>query len=476
MNLNVYVIFFKLLLKVVLLIFMLLPLLVQAKSRNGSENHTLTVITSFSHQYTNEFRRHFTNKYPDMKIKFIKMKTSEAIEYLERTKNKNIADLFMASSPEVFEVMKKKDLFQAYNPKSSGIPEKVSAFPINEKWNFYSGFALSATGLMWNLRYLDAKSLPAPENWKDLIKADYRGHVAMSSPSRSSTTHIIVESILQNHGWYAGWAMLKKIGGNLKVVTKKSSDVPHGVKHGDYGVGLVIDYYGLVAKAREFPVSFGYPDNPHFLPANIGIIKNAPNKENATTFMNFLLSDEGQNILIGKNIQRLPVLPSVYNNAPDAFPNPFKYKRVGNLSRNKRAYNLELSKQRYNLVNSLFDNMITFNLDSLRGCTRSLHHLSYQLKNSPNVDPIILLKARLLLERAERELIMMPVAERKTRDDEFLSVFKKKRKKKSDPLSDEQEVIEMDWNIDIQEQYNRVQELAGQGLEMLENARISALD
>ena len=468
--------FLKLLLIHVLLHISMLPALAQAESGKNNVSRPLTIITSFSRQYTNEFRRHFVNKYPDIKIKFISMKTSDAIKYLESTKDKNIADLFMASSPEVFEVLKKKGLLQSYNPKPSGIPGKISAFPINEKDNFYSGFALSGTGFMWNLRYLDAKTLPIPKNWDDLTKAVYHGHIAMSSPSRSSTTHTLVENILQNYGWYAGWTIIKRIGSNLKTVTEKSGDVPSGVKHGKYGIGLVIDYYALVAKARQYPVSFSYPGNPYFLPANIGIIKNALNKEDATTFLDYLLSDEGQNILISKNIQRLPVLPDVYNNAPDTFPNPFKYQRNDDPNRNQGGFDLELSKQRYNLVNSLFENMITFNLEALQQCTRSLQKLSIALENSPNVKPIDLLKARLKLKSAERYFILIPVPKRLSQNSEYQNVFTKKRKKKNDPLSEEQETIEMDWNIDIQEQYSIVHQLANEGLDMLKDKRVSVLD
>ena len=44
--------------------------------------------------------------------------------------------------------------------------------------------------------------------------ARYFGHVVMSSPSRSSTTHLIFESILQGKGWDAGWSLILRMAGN----------------------------------------------------------------------------------------------------------------------------------------------------------------------------------------------------------------------------------------------------------------------
>ncbi len=54
---------------------------------------------------------------------------------------------------------------------------------------------------MWNTRYMAANKLPAPKQWADLVKPVYFGHVAMSSPSRSGTTHLTVETMLQGEGW-----------------------------------------------------------------------------------------------------------------------------------------------------------------------------------------------------------------------------------------------------------------------------------
>ena len=58
------------------------------------------------------------------------------------------------------------------------------------------GQALAGYGLMWNTRYLKANNLPEPKEWADLVKPVYFGHLAISSPSRSGTTHLTVETIL----------------------------------------------------------------------------------------------------------------------------------------------------------------------------------------------------------------------------------------------------------------------------------------
>ncbi len=95
----------------------------------------------------------------------------------------------------------------------------------------------------------------------------------MSAPSRSGTTHLTVETILQGEGWADGWATMKRMSGNFKSVTERSFGVPDGVNSGNFGVGIVIDFFGFSSMGAGFPVDFVYPSTTTLVPANIGIVK-----------------------------------------------------------------------------------------------------------------------------------------------------------------------------------------------------------
>lgn len=134
---------------------------------------------------------------------------------------------------------------------------------------------------MWNTRYLAANKLAVPKEWSDLTKPEYFGHIAISSPSRSGTTHLTVETLLQGEGWDKGWTQLLEIMGNCAAVTDRSFAVPDGVNSGQYGIGVVIDFSGLAGKYAGFPVDFAYPSVTAVVPANIGLVssaKNAPSR------------------------------------------------------------------------------------------------------------------------------------------------------------------------------------------------------
>ena len=74
--------------------------------------------------------------------------------------------------------------------------------------------------------------------------------------------------------------------------------MPDAVNSGQVGYGIVIDFFAFSAQASGFPVKFVYPSVTTIVPANVGIIANAPNKAGAEAFVEFLLSPAGQEVLL----------------------------------------------------------------------------------------------------------------------------------------------------------------------------------
>jgi ABC-type Fe3+ transport system substrate-binding protein len=387
----------------------------------------------------------------------LKKKTSAGIKYIQETAGNNTADMFWASAPDAFEVLKGDSLLSKYQVKVKGIPEMVGSFPINDPEGYYKGFAASGYGIMWNTRYLKAKKLPAPKEWADLKKPVYHGHVGMSAASRSGTTHLTVETVLQGEGWEKGWAEWKAIAGNFKTITERSFGVPDGVNSGQFGVGVVIDFFGLSSMASGFPVDFVYPTVTTLVPANIAIVKNAPNRDNAAAFIEFLLSTEGQDLLLNPKIRRLPVNPATYAKAPADFPNPFKDSSIGA----KVKFDLLLSKNRYKVVNSLFDVMITYRIDELRAATKAIQEAEAAMAGKSNT------KAAKLIAEARAAVNATPITEAEAGEKGYNKIFKKKRKKASVKVTGRQAEIEGQWDDIVKANYAKAKELAEKAKSML---------
>lgn len=359
----------------------------------------VTIVTSFSKDVTDPFKAGFEAANPGFTLDVQNKSTSSGVKYVDETKSNNQVDLFWASAPDAFDNLKGRNLLVKFKPSVTGLPEKVGSYPVNDPDGFYFGFAASGYGIMSNDRYLEANSLPKPVEWGDLVKAEYHDHIAIAAPSRSGTTHLTIETILQGEGWDKGWGTLKGIGGNLQQVTERSFGVPDAVNSGQTGIGIVIDFFAFSAQASGFPVSFSYPSVTTVVPANIGIIANAPNQPGAEAFVNYLLSEKGQAVLLEPAIRRLPINPALYEKAPEGFPNPFKDPRFQSMI----TFDSDMSKKRTDVVDTLYDQLISFQLDNLKGATKAIHDAEKALASNDQPE------ARALLTEAHALIAAMPV-------------------------------------------------------------------
>lgn len=367
----------------------------------------VTVVTSFSKDVTDPFKKAFEKANPDLTLEVQNRNTNAGVKFIEETRSNNQSDLFWASAPDAFGVLVNKGLLTDYKPKAQGIPEKIGRYRINDESGKYFGFALSGYGIMWNERYAKANKLPAPKEWSDLAKPIFYNHVAIASPGRSGTTHLTIEAILQGEGWDKGWATIKAMAGNFNQIAERSFGVPDAVNSGQVGVGIVIDFFAYSAQGAGFPVKFVYPSVSTLVPANIAIIANAPNRAGAESFVEFLLSPAGQEVLLEPTIRRLPVNPAVYAKAPPDFPNPFKDQRFAAM----QDFNTDKSNERTAVVDTLFDQLISFQLDDLKAVTRTLHDVEGALAKKANP------AAAKLAEEARALISAMPITEAQASDD-----------------------------------------------------------
>lgn len=411
---------------------------------------TVTIVTSFPKEITDTYRKAFEAKNPGIQLEIVSKNTKAGIAHVRDTPIGQRPDVFWVSDPSAFEVLGREKLLQkAPEVRNPLVPAKIGSYPVNDPDGLYFGQALSGYGIMTNKRYLQTHKLPAPKQWADLAKPAYFGHVAISSPARSGTTHLTVETILQGEGWDKGWRQLLQIGGNLAAVTERSTSVPDGVNSGQYGIGMVVDFFGLSGRYSGFPVDFVYPSVTAVVPANIGLVAGAKNADEGKKFIAYTLSQEGQELLFDPKISRMPVLPySVAGlKVPADFPNIYKVARQA-----KVHFNANLSEDRYPLVTALFDQMITLRLKDLQAATLAINEAEAKLAARPSA------RGTELVHQA-RNLAYTPlVGEGAMKDGRFLELF---RKNKQDASATKQlSATEEMWGTKAKANYARAEELA----------------
>ena len=423
----------------------------------GAQAGTVTVVTSFPKELTQIYKVAFEKANPSIKVEILNKNTVQGIAYVRELPLGQRPDIFWASAPDAFEVLAGlKLLDNVADLANKAAPAKVGNYPINNPQGLYLGQALAGYGLMWNTRYLAAQKLPAPAQWADLVKPVYFGHVAMSSPSRSGTTHLTVETLLQGEGWDKGWTQLLHIAGNSAAITERSFGVPDGVNNGQYGIGLVIDFFGLAGKYSGFPVEFAYPSVTAVVPANIGLVVGGKNAAEARQFIAFTVSAAGQELLLDPKVSRLPILPpeAMKGKVPAGYPNPFEIAK-----RAKVQFDSDLSESRYNVVSALFDQTITFRHKELQAATKAIHEAEAALAKKPSA------QASALIKQA-RDLAFSPVVGTGMAGDKnFLALFT--ANKKDAAVNKRVTGLEDNWNSKARENYLRAQALAEQAGSML---------
>lgn len=415
---------------------------------------TVSVVTSFPKELTQAYKTAFEKANPDIKLEILNKSTTAGVAYVKELGAGQRPDIFWASAPDAFEVLAKAKLLERVADLANpAVPKDIAGYPVNDPDGLYLGQALGGYGLMWNTRYLAAKKLPAPAEWADLTKAVYFSHVAMSAPSRSGTTHLTVEAILQGEGWEKGWSQLLQIAANSAAITERSFGVPDGVNNGQFGIGLVIDFFGLSGKFSGFPVEFAYPSVTAVVPANIGLVAGGKNLAEARRFIAFSLSKEGQELLTQPQISRLPVLPPDKMKMPPGYPNAFEVAK-----RAKVKFDPELSAARYYLVTALFDQSITFRHKELQAAMKAIQAAEAALAARPRPAADALDR----LKRA-RALAFTPlVSETLAKDKNFLQLFTSD--KKNAETNKQVTGVEGSWNSKALDNYRQARQLAEEAL------------
>lgn len=424
----------------------------------AQEKRKLSVLTSLPKELSAAYKQGFEKLHPDVVVEVQQRGTQAAVTFLRETKANNTSDIMWASAPDAFEVLKKDNLLEKFVPAESGVPAKIGDYPINDPDGYYSGFALSGGAVMWNSRFIKAKKLPEPKTWDDLTKPELFDQTGIAMPSRSGSTHLTLETILQGRGWNAGWALTKAICGNMRQITERSFGVPDAVSSGQFGYGIVFDYQALAARGSGFPVEFTYPPDTTIVPSNIGIVKNGPGKELAQKFIEYMLSEEGQVLLFNPKIGRLPVLPSAYKRAPEGIPNPFEIKwgPGGGFK-----FDVFKSEMRYPIVDALFDQTITFQLDALKAATRAIHDVNAKLAAKNNA------AAADLVKQARAAISAVPFDEATAVSKEYIEAFAGASGKKGAPKGARQSELEQQWSAFARDHYAKALELAKKAAEAI---------
>ncbi|UYO00531.1 MAG: extracellular solute-binding protein [Devosia sp.] len=324
----------------------LLALVGQVPAGHGED---LIILTSFPPAFYEPITEKFQQSHPDITVEIVQRSTTSAVRFLLERDRVDV-DVFWASSPDAFELLKSQNQLAVLQVSTPLEDRTVAGYPVNDVDNTYFGFAFSTFGAAYNPDYLARHDLPVPRRWSDLTLPAYWGHVGVTSPSRSGTTHFIVEAILQTYGWDQGWALIARMGGNLSTITARSFGIADGIEQARFGLGPSIDFLATVERSSD-AIAFAVLDPLFLVPASVAVLERSASPTAGAAFVDFLLSTDVQLMLMSPQLGRIPVIDELRTLAlakrGTRLPAP--------LLDNGATFDAALSAHRYGLVNALFD-------------------------------------------------------------------------------------------------------------------------
>lgn len=244
----------------------------------------------------------FEQKY-GVKVELIQAGTGELIKRLNSEKDDPYADIMFGGARSQF--VSNSDLFENYvSPNDKNLVEEYQ-----NDLGYATSYVLDGSVLIVNK---NLKGDIKIESYEDLLNPALKGKIATADPASSSSAFAQLTNILLAKGGYedeGAWDFVKKLFTNIDgKISSGSSAVYKSVADGEMIVGLSYEDPCAQLVRDGAPVEIVYPtEGAVYLPATVGIVKGAKNMKNAKLFVDFVISEEVQNIY-GTTLTNRPVL------------------------------------------------------------------------------------------------------------------------------------------------------------------------
>ncbi|KKB38024.1 ABC transporter substrate-binding protein [Bacillus thermotolerans] len=255
----------------------------------GGVSGTLSFYTSQPDADAQALVDAFQKKYPDVEVETFRSGTEEVISKIQAEKQAGSvqADVLLVADSVTFEGLKEEEMLLPYkSPEAEHIPDTFI-----DPDGAYTGTKVMATGLVVNTN--EVKEIP--DSWGILTEKAAQGKTLMPSPFYSGAAAYNLGIFTRQDNF--GWDFYEKLKENEMSVTKGNGGVLEAVAMGQKSYGMVVDYVAARAKKEGSPVEFIYPkEGVPVITEPIGIMNGTDNEPAAQAFVDFALSEEGQQL------------------------------------------------------------------------------------------------------------------------------------------------------------------------------------
>lgn len=264
----------------------LVPGLVQAAELSGK----VVVYCPSPAKMADKLAEGFTKK-TGVKVEMFQGTTGEIMARLEAERANPVADVvIMASWPDGL-AMKEKGLLASYAPVLSD--RMVSGW--KDEDNMLFGTSASAVGVLYNTRLVPELSA----DWGELARPEFKDMLALPDPVKSGSCKDFLSGFMYAFGEDKGWKVWEDLAAQGMTIPGANKAALEAVITGEKAVLIAgVDYNAFSSAAKGEPLAIYYPKSGTVVnPRPAMILKSSRNMENARAYMDYLLSDEAQQMV-----------------------------------------------------------------------------------------------------------------------------------------------------------------------------------
>ena len=204
------------------------------------------------------------------------------------------SDLVWLGDPSDYEVFKANGWLEPYvSPETEHIAKSYM-----DPEGYYTAGRLVTMGIAW---FIGVDEADAPKTWNDLLDPKWKGQIIMTDPAQASTTKYWMAAMMQSPKY--GPEFFQKLRDNGVELESGTTATHNRVADASYQVGICLDYVSANLIAEGSPMAFHYTtEDVITMTSPIAMIKGCANEENAKLLMDFILSKEGQEVLVANNL------------------------------------------------------------------------------------------------------------------------------------------------------------------------------
>ena len=258
---------------------------------------TVMLYSSMQEDQLNAVKKAFEKKYPNIKMDYYFAGTGKVITKIatEAKSGQVAADVIWVGDPADYIGFKKLGILQKYESPEAKNIDKAFIDPEG----YYTGARMMNMGIAYNTTKV--KKEEAPKTWNDLLDPKWKGQIVMTDPGTAGTTKYAVGALMASKDY--GPAFFEKLKANGTELQSGTTASHNQIAAGAYKVGMCLDYVTNNLKAKGSTIDFVYLDKDIvsiFSP--VALVKGAKNEKNGKLLIDFILSKEGQEVLVANNL------------------------------------------------------------------------------------------------------------------------------------------------------------------------------